>query len=181
MSNDTKNPNPKDVQKAVGGNGAGRVVPMRVPIVGRKKKEPPIPPKLKRQMLAEFKEWKKHLHNLIERGAQLQVNAQTFEYQFILPTQLVKLVWGTTMKERIKAEQANGLEKEAAEHAAVQKLKQEMDEGQQLMMEKAAVEQSAKAEVDAEEETRLNEEEEAQAKADLEKFRADLISGKAFE
>jgi len=181
MSNSTKNPNPKDVQKAVGGNGAGNVVPMRVPLVGGRRKEPPIPPKVKRQMLAEFKRWKKHLHDLIDRGSQLQVNAQTFEYQFILPTQLVKLVWGTTMKERIKAEQANGLEKEEAEKEAVRKLRQEMDEGQQLMMEKGAVEQSARAEVDEEEEAKRNEEAEAQAKANLEKFRADLISGKAFK
>lgn len=59
--------------------------------------------KRQKQAMREFKDWKRTLADMIRRGSSL-VWAADGTYQFVLPPRLVKLVWTTTIKERVKLE-----------------------------------------------------------------------------
>lgn len=60
-----------------------------------------IPPAIRKKVLLEFKAWKAELLNIVKSGSRIVFNPDG-TYQFILAPRLVKLVWRTTIQERIK-------------------------------------------------------------------------------
>jgi hypothetical protein len=130
--------------------------------------------KVQKKAKAEFKEWKDELCTIIKRQSKLIFN-KNGSYQFILPSRLVKLVWSTTIQERIRAEMVhNKLSAEDARKKALTKLREEV--------EKAHIEYTAapakKEQEKSEEEKKKHEEEEKKAAEDLAKLRAELLKQK---
>ena len=78
----------------------------------------------RRKAILEFREWKSELVRMIKEGAAL-VFGPDGAYQFVLPPRLVKLVWDTTIKERVRMERKQG---EGAEVRAIDALRQEVNE-----------------------------------------------------
>jgi hypothetical protein len=75
--------------------------------------------------LRELKEWKKTLIKAIQTQSRLVFDKKG-EWSFILPTVIVKLVWNTTIKERIKYEESKSAE--GATKRAVESLKQDFEQ-----------------------------------------------------
>jgi hypothetical protein len=61
---------------------------------------------LHKQALREFKAWKHTLSEILRREARMAwgVRGEKPYYQFVLPAKLVRLVWATTINERVKME-----------------------------------------------------------------------------
>ncbi len=59
------------------------------------------------KVLAEFKSWKTYLKKLIDTRSKLEI-AQDGKGTFILPAEIVKLVWKTTIEQRIAIEKSRG-------------------------------------------------------------------------
>ena len=57
------------------------------------------------QVMREFRQWKEDLKVLVDTRAKIEV-LPSGEAKFILPAELVKLVWLTTIKQRIAVEAA---------------------------------------------------------------------------
>ena len=76
----------------------------------------------------EFKKWKQQLREMINKGAKIQWGEQdgNTTYTFILPRELVKVVWTSTIQERINAEKAEFGE-EGAIARALERLANEVD------------------------------------------------------
>lgn len=127
--------------------------------------------KKKRQALGELKQWKAELCKIIA-GANLEFNKDG-SYQFILPSRLVKLVWATTIKERVKVELVYGVTPEQAKSRAMAKLIAEVEEAHSEMV------SQPKQEAEQEGEKRKQEEqEEEEARAELAEYRMQLIKEK---
>jgi len=77
-----------------------------------------------KQARQEFKDWKKSLMEIVRTGSQLVFRADG-SYQFVLPPRLVKLVWSTTIKERVVLERKQRGE-EGAEQRAMAAIKEEV-------------------------------------------------------
>lgn len=137
----------KDGSESGNGNGAVIVkapdgIPVAIPTDPEKQKEMAkrghqvkgalveMEQEHKKQIHREFKQWKRMLVNMIRTGARIVTGAGG-KYQFLLPPALVKLVWSTTIQERIKHQQARGLEGDEAVKAAQEGLRNEVDEAQQ--------------------------------------------------
>lgn len=86
-----------------------------------------VPPAAQRQAQKEFREWKRELMDMVRREATISwtLTKQGLVYQFVLPPRLVKLVWSTTLKERIKLERMKG--PDGAERRAVESIRSEVD------------------------------------------------------
>lgn len=129
--------------------------------------------KQRKQAAVDFKDWKKELCNIINNQSRLVFNKDG-SYQFILPSRLVKLVWSTTIQERIKAIMAGGgVELEDAKGQAIARLRDEMDDaykeftGEDEQEEKQSEEDAAKAE-----------QEEREASETLARLRAEMIKNR---
>lgn len=87
-----------------------------------------IPQREHRKALREFKEWKHTLAEILRREARIVWTARDGRviYQFVLPAKLVRLVWGTTIDERIKLEMAR--QPEGAARRAVEQIRAEVEE-----------------------------------------------------
>jgi len=130
--------------------------------------------KQQKKMMREFREWKAELCTIINRNSQAIINRDG-SYQFILPSRLVKLIWATTIKERIKTEQViNKLDDAAARKAALDKLREEVEAAHKEMAAGTLFEEDIPAEkgIDA---TKLREEEEKAATEALKRFREEMI------
>ncbi len=129
--------------------------------------------KQRRKADSEFKEWKKELCKIVNNQSRLIFNRDG-TYQFILPSRLVKLVWSTTLQERIKAELAGeAVSLEDAKGRAINRLKEEMNQAHKEFTEAP--------EKQSEEEAKQAEQEEEQAKADLAKLREEMIKQRESE
>ena len=86
-----------------------------------------LSPALRKKVQREFKEWKAELQEIIRRGASISLSMRggSLTYQFVLPPRLVKLVWSTTIKERVQMERLR--QQEGAELRAVDGIRQEVD------------------------------------------------------
>lgn len=76
----------------------------------------------------DFKKWKQQLREMINKGTKIEWGEQEGKttYTFILPRELVRLVWGSTIQERINAEKAEFGE-EGAIARALERLANEVD------------------------------------------------------
>ena len=129
--------------------------------------------RVQKKAKAEFKEWKAELCKIINQQSQLVFNRDA-SYQFILPSKLVKLVWSTTLQERIKAAKLAGA-KDATEakKAAIEKLRQELDQAHQQFTQK---QEETEANVATDEAAKEQaEREEQEAAESLAKLREELV------
>lgn len=68
-----------------------------------------LSPKVKRIVKKEFKDWKQTLVTMIHDGSRIQINRDG-SVSYILPPKIVKLVWITTIKERVNMFEQQGSE-----------------------------------------------------------------------
>lgn len=96
----------------------------------------PIPPQAQRKALREFKEWKHQLADMIRKKSTIAWSVQggKLVYHFVLPSDLVKLVWNTTIRERVKLEELKGAE--GAVERAIDTLRKEVDGAVEQIVEK---------------------------------------------
>lgn len=127
--------------------------------------------KIKKQANDEFKAWKKELCKIVNTESRL-VMYKTGTWQFILPSRLVKLVWSTTLQERIKAMLAGDVVSlEDAKGKALKSIRDEMDQAYAEFIE-APEAQAAKTRAEAEKRAK---QEEAEAAATLAKLREEMV------
>jgi hypothetical protein len=88
--------------------------------------------KKRKQALIEFKEWKKGLCEIINKQSKLVFN-KNGTYQFIIASKMVKLVWATTIKERIKIKMMGGLDLDQARKAAMDEIRDEVSQAHEEM------------------------------------------------
>lgn len=63
---------------------------------------------LTKKIQREFKDWKKAICKMITNKSSLSFNRHDGSYEFVLPAELVKIVWGVTLKERARYLQLQG-------------------------------------------------------------------------
>ena len=93
-------------------SGPAKTVEQAVEAQAQKPKRVEVPPAAQKKALREFKEWKHQLIDMIKRESSISWSVQDsgVVYQFVLPAKLVKLVWNTTIKERVKMEERRQVE-----------------------------------------------------------------------
>lgn len=130
--------------------------------------------KQQKKMMREFREWKSELCSIINRNSQAVINRDG-TYQFILPSRLVKLIWATTIKERIRTEKViNKLDDDEARKAALDKLREEVETAHKEMAEGTLFENDKPDEKGFDEQKQKEAEEKAATEA-LRKFREEMI------
>jgi hypothetical protein len=66
-----------------------------------------MPKAARRQLKVQFKAWKDTLVKMIKRKSQIEIKKDG-SFCFVLPPDLIRLVWATTLQERAAIEAANG-------------------------------------------------------------------------
>lgn len=130
-----------------------------------------IPAALKKQAAKEHRDWKSILIGWINQKSKIQWYGDG-SYQFILPPPLVKMIWQTTLKERIKYVklQHKGISDKEAAVKAVESINAELDGTAKTV---DVIEQRA-AQV-KEDRKRKASEEEQEAADSLVKLRAEMV------
>lgn len=130
-----------------------------------------IPTRLRQHAAREHRDWKNVLKGWIDQKSKIQWY-QDGTYQFLLPPPLVKIVWQTTLQERIKYIKLKhkGISDKDAAVIAIESVNAELDGTAKTV---DVIDQSSDIVKEARE--RKASEEEAEAKKALARYRAEMV------
>jgi hypothetical protein len=128
--------------------------------------------KLKAKARKEFKAWKAELIKWVRTESMLEFCSDG-SYRFIIPSKIVKLVWATTIEQRVVAEMLYSKDPEAARKKVLDDIKKELEEAQSEFYGDEVADDEAEVSKGKSREEILDEE--RKAKKALEKLREEMV------